>query len=93
MRKEICVVKTEEEKAKRGSYCCLQLPNGRLQKRWTRLFLKVHSLRMRDSGHKQQYRKIQLDVTNFFCTMKVAEYQNRLLKQFVVSPSLGILKI
>lgn len=65
---------------------------GGYKKDGARLSLKVHSLRMRDSGHQQRYRKIQLDVRKIFCTMKVAEYQNRLLKQFVVSPSLEILK-
>lgn len=72
-------VQTEEKKAKRESYCCHQ----RNKEDGDRLFLKVQCLRIRSSEHKQQYGK-------FFCAVKMAEYQNRLLRQ--LSPSLEILK-
>lgn len=70
---------------------CSYLMGGYKEDR-ARFFLNIHSLRTRDSGYKQQYGKIQLEVRKFFCAMKVAEYQNRLLSQFVVSPSLEIFK-
>jgi len=52
----------------------------------------VPSDRARGNGHKLKERKFQLNMRKNFFPLRVTEHCNRLLREFVESPSLEIFK-
>ncbi|KAF4800881.1 hypothetical protein TURU_039872 [Turdus rufiventris] len=53
-------------------------------------FFSVPSDRTRSSGHKRNHKKFHLNMRKNFCTLKMAEQQNRLPREAVESPSIEI---
>lgn len=65
---------------------------GRCEENDARLFSMVPSDRTGYKGHKMEHRKFRTNIRKNFSGLTVTDHWNKLLRQFIVFPSLEILK-
>ncbi|RMC17332.1 hypothetical protein DUI87_05913 [Hirundo rustica rustica] len=63
---------------------------GEVSRGWARLFLVVPSSRTRGNGQTLMHRKFHLNMRKNFFTVQVTEHWDRLPRDTVESPSLGV---
>jgi len=85
-------IRPGEEKAPGRLYYGLPIPEGTYKKAGEGLFIRAHSERIRGTGFKLKDSRFRLHIRKTLFTMRVVRHWDRLFREFVDAPSLGVFK-
>lgn len=80
-------------KSLEAAYCQLQLPDGRMKKRWRQTLVSgAQSLSTRSKNTNWNKGNSNIGLRTFLFTMRVAKHWRRLFREVVESPSVQLLR-